>query len=182
MTTINLSTATQQEVEAFVKDAMSFELLEVFNAQSGNPPVNRFASRAVAVDRFTRLAAELRGEPMAPAPTPTTPEPTVTTTKQQKEPKAPRIKKEPTPKVPADPESTKAKRAESITNSWKDPAVAAKRAERHAVRVDGHEYRSMMAAFQALGLPTSKLVKFRMRLKAEGKLTEFGREWVAIEA
>lgn len=72
------------------------------------------------------------------------------------------------------------KRAESIAESWKDPNVAAKRAQRTAVRVDGVEYRSVRAAFIALGLPLSKHIRFRMALKAAGKAEFEGRVFEVV--
>lgn len=68
-------------------------------------------------------------------------------------------------------------RAFGGAESWADPAVRAARLTRHQVRVDGVLYRSVAAAFEALGLPMSKHIAFRGQLKAAGKLAGFGREW-----
>lgn len=63
----------------------------------------------------------------------------------------------------------------SIAASWDDPEVRAARAERTAVAVKGPkvagEYKSVAAAFRALGLPMGKHIRFRMDLKAAGKLS-----------
>ena len=72
-------------------------------------------------------------------------------------------------------------RSEGISRSWEDKEVAAKRAKRHFVRVNGAEFNSVRAAFVALGLPLNKHIKFRMELKAEGNLNAFGRKWEALE-
>lgn len=61
------------------------------------------------------------------------------------------------------------KRAKSVADSWKDPEVAAKRAQRSRVRANGVEYRSVREAFVALNLPLAKHIRFRMALKAAGK-------------
>ena len=61
--------------------------------------------------------------------------------------------------------------AEGARKSWQDAAVRAARSARHRVTVDGVEYRSVAAAFQALGLPMGKHIKTRAQLKMAGKLT-----------
>jgi len=73
-------------------------------------------------------------------------------------------------------------RSAAIAASWTDSETAAKRAQRHAVRVAGQEFRSVRAAFAALNLPMSKHIKFRMELKAAGQLNAFGYDWEIIEA
>lgn len=63
-----------------------------------------------------------------------------------------------------------ADRSAAISATWADPEVAAARAARHKVFVEGRgEYRSVKAAFIALGLPVSKHIPFRMKLKASGQ-------------
>lgn len=62
--------------------------------------------------------------------------------------------------------------AEGVADTWTDPHVAAKRSERHGVIVNGTtQYRSVRAAFLDLGLPMKDHIKFRINLKAKGKLT-----------
>ena len=68
------------------------------------------------------------------------------------------------PKEPAD-------RSAAISNSWTNPDTAAARSLKSKVKVAGVEYRSVLAAFQELGLPVNKHIAFRKQLKAEGKLT-----------
>lgn len=64
--------------------------------------------------------------------------------------------------------------SESIKASWKNAEVAAKRAKRDHVEVEGKGvFPSVLKAFQALGLPVSKHIKFRMELKAQGS-AKFG--------
>lgn len=75
----------------------------------------------------------------------------------------------------------KARAQAGAARSWKDDAVRAARKVRHAVIVGKHEYRSVKQAFEALGLPLAKHVSFRKRLKAAGKLTEFGHTWKTKE-
>ena len=65
-------------------------------------------------------------------------------------------------------------RSAAIAASWADKDVAARRAERHSVVVEGKgEFKSVREAFVRLGLPISKHIRFRMALKAAGAL-EFG--------
>lgn len=78
-----------------------------------------------------------------------------------------------------------AKRSLAIMESWNDLAVHTKRRQRSAVRVKNAEgevaeFRSVKHAFLALGLPLSKHIRFRMDLKAAGKLEAFGMEWTNI--
>lgn len=61
-------------------------------------------------------------------------------------------------------------RAESTRRSWSDKAVHDRRSLKQRVQVNGEEYRSVLAAFLALGLPASKHIKFRAQLKAAGAL------------
>lgn len=61
--------------------------------------------------------------------------------------------------------------AEGIRESWKNPEVAAKRLTRNGCTVNGTEFSSVWAAFQALNLGNSNAaIKFRMALKKAGKL------------
>jgi len=74
--------------------------------------------------------------------------------------------KKPQPRVNIDSRST------AIANSWQDKKIAAKRAERSNVSVAGHgQFRSVKEAFEKIGLPLSKHIKFRMHLKAEQTAT-----------
>lgn len=67
----------------------------------------------------------------------------------------------------------------AIAQTWLDGDVAAKRMTRDGVTVliNGKvaEFKSTGAAFEALNLPMSKHIRFRMKLKAEGALVF---EWV----
>lgn len=62
-------------------------------------------------------------------------------------------------------------RSKSVASSWKNPDVAASRAERTNISVAGTFYRSVKEAFEKLGLPLGKHIKFRMELKAAGTKT-----------
>jgi transposase-like protein len=70
-----------------------------------------------------------------------------------------------------------ADRAAAIAASWQDKEVAAARVTRHSVKVrdkvDGasEQYQSVRAAFEALGLPLGRHIRFRGELKVVGKLT-----------
>lgn len=72
-------------------------------------------------------------------------------------------------------------RAAAIAASWADPSVAQARTTRHAVKANGTQYRSVLAAFEALGLPLGQHIAFRAKLKAAGKLEGFGFKWVLVE-
>lgn len=84
------------------------------------------------------------------------------------------------PKTPGT--KTHADRAVAVAKSWKDPKVKAARSARHSVKVNGKEYKSVKAAFDALGLPLTGVIKFRMELKAaKNGLTAHGMKWLAVE-
>lgn len=70
-----------------------------------------------------------------------------------------------------------------IAESWKDADTYAARITRNNVKVDGVVYTSVREAFVKLGLPLGTHIKFRMNLKAAGKLTDAGgRKWVVLAA
>lgn len=88
------------------------------------------------------------------------------------------------------------RRGRTKSESWNDPNVFEARVTRHRVFVTTHqgmeptpetavetgEYRSTQAAFDALRLPSSKAVRFRMRLKEAGRLAfQFGDKTYAFE-
>lgn len=64
-------------------------------------------------------------------------------------------------------------RAAAIKASWTNKAVAAARAQRHAVRVTyagrSEQYKSVREAFIQLGLPLGRHIKFRGLLKVNGR-------------
>jgi hypothetical protein len=53
-----------------------------------------------------------------------------------------------------------------VRKSWSDKNTHDLRSARHHVVVNGVGYRSVRAAFTALGMPLSKHIKFRAQLKA----------------
>lgn len=63
-------------------------------------------------------------------------------------------------------EKARANRSAAVSKTWTDPGVAASRAARHQVTVGLVQYRSVGAAFDALGLPATRHVAFRQKLKA----------------
>lgn len=72
--------------------------------------------------------------------------------------------------------------AEGIAASWNNPDVYAARLKRDGVLVEWNgksgEFKSVRAAFAALGLPDSKHIRFRMKLK-EAKVATF--PWVGVD-
>lgn len=60
-------------------------------------------------------------------------------------------------------------RGKAIAATWENDQIAAARSARDNVAVDGHgTFRSVAAAFKALGLPMSKHIKFRIEVKSNG--------------
>lgn len=78
--------------------------------------------------------------------------------------------------------SHSATRSAGIAKSWENAEVAVKRSTRHIAVVDGHEFRSVRQAFVAFQLPLNEHIKFRMELKAAGKLEAYGKTWEVKEA
>lgn len=72
------------------------------------------------------------------------------------------------------------KRSLGIARSWRDETIAAKRAQRSAVKVDGQWYGSVRKAFLALDLPLKHHIAFRMELKAAGAIEAFGHKWEVV--
>jgi TPP-dependent indolepyruvate ferredoxin oxidoreductase alpha subunit len=89
------------------------------------------------------------------------------------------ITSQPASKTPV--EDRHATLSEAVRKTWLRPEVAAARRERHAVMVDGVRYGSVRKAFTALGLPNSKHIAFRGRLKALGKLKYESHTFVIVQ-
>ena len=71
-------------------------------------------------------------------------------------------------KAPANSET----RSKAIAATWENDKIAAARSARDSVVVDGKgTFRSVAAAFKALGLPMSKHIKFRIDVKSNGSGT-----------
>ncbi len=64
-----------------------------------------------------------------------------------------------------------ANRSEAISKTWADPKVKEARSTRTHVKAAGKVFRSVKEAFEELGLPLSKHIKFRMELKQHAQLT-----------
>ena len=127
-----------------VSTATTAELVAFYNAHA-NKPVNKFADRKTAERRVNELIAGIKfSKPSAK--------------------KAAAL----ADKAPTNPD-----RGAAIAESWKDKAVAARRAQRNGVRVkapNGGEgnYKSVREAFVILALPLGQHIKFRGNLKAAG--------------
>lgn len=67
--------------------------------------------------------------------------------------------------TPDTPEKVPADRSAATASTWLNPAVKAARSVRSRVVVNGVEYRSVLAAFETLGLPVSRHSPFRKTLK-----------------
>jgi hypothetical protein len=63
-------------------------------------------------------------------------------------------------------------RSAAIAASWANPEVAAARATRVEVVVEGMgAFKSVPAAFRALNLPMGRMIPFRLVIKAQGEAT-----------
>jgi len=72
-------------------------------------------------------------------------------------------------------------RSAAVASSWGNEDIRNARSQRNRVLVDGeHEYRSVRAAFQDLGLPLGSHIKFRMLLKSEGNAEFSGHKFTLV--
>lgn len=141
------------------------EMVEWHNARSAKP-VKKFSDHKTAVRRCEALYSD-----------------TVETVTRTSVPKkgVKRIVKQNKPKATT-PEELHAARSAGIAESWKNPEVAAKRAKKQSVIVDGTEYRSVRAAFIELELPLKEHISFRMILKANKTASDYGHDWKIVDA
>ena len=174
-------------------------LLTAWNTFGSEKPVKRFATLEAARKRMTKmiendpklemgiaafLEVELGQAPAAPVETPAPKE--VAPVKAKRSRRAPKSieeeeaaleESESEDDAPSDNLDSHARRSLAIAKSWNNPETAAKRSERSKVLVDGVLYKSVREAFEALGLPMSKRIRFRMELKAAKSLEAFGVTW-----
>lgn len=182
------------------------DLVAFYNANSGSKPIKKFADRRTAETRVIALIESLNAldEPSNEAPIPDA-KPREEMSSDVKTHKARAVvkKSEPTQEeldamtdeeyeafvksglndsakcvVQNGTPSHRRSNSEGIAKSWDNKEVAQKRLTRNGVIVEGvGEFKSVRAAFAALGLPDSKHIRFRMKLKEAGRLNfEFGNK------
>lgn len=182
------------------------DLVAFYNANSGSKPIKKFADRRTAETRVIALIESLNAldEPSNESPIPDA-KPCEEVSSDVKTHKARAVvkKAEPTQEeldamtdeeyeafvksglndsancvVQNGTPSHRRSNSEGIAKSWDNKEVAQKRLTRNAVMVEGvGEFKSVRVAFAALGLPDSKHIRFRMKLKEAGRLNfEFGNK------
>lgn len=182
------------------------DLVAFYNANSGSKPIKKFADRRTAETRVIALIDSLNAldEPSneSPIPDAKSREEVPSDVKTHKA-RAVVKKSEPTQEeldamtdeeyeafvksglndsancvVQNGTPSHRRSNSEGIAKSWDNKEVAQKRLTRNAVMVEGvGEFKSVRVAFAALGLPDSKHIRFRMKLKEAGRLNfEFGNK------
>jgi hypothetical protein len=183
-----------------IVNAKMSDLIAYYNEHS-DKPVSKFTDRATAIHRVSELMMKSQDKATKKAAAPIASEAddlltgsldaSETTVPAKKAPakKAP-AKKAPAKKAPAKKAPAKKatinsaheKMSAGQRESWTNKEVREARSERSAVSVDGTEYKSVCAAFRALKLKVSAghQIKFRMRLKEEGVLKEYGHKWTII--
>ena len=145
------------------------ELVALYNSLSESP-IKRFPDRKAGIRRIRALQKAASEPGKAKAKAKATPKAT------------PKAKgKKTTPAAKADPAQTKAKRSAGTKKSWKDPDTRHARSQRHGVSVNGEEYRSVKAAYEAFGWDLAGHKEFRALLKEKGQLTADGMKWKLIE-
>lgn len=182
------------------------ELVAFYNANSGSKPIKKFADRRTAETRVIALIESLNAldEPSNESPIPDAkPREEVSSDVKTHKARAVVKKSEPTQEeldamtdeeyeafvksglndsadcvVQNGTPSHRRSNSEGIAKSWDNKEVAQKRLTRNGVMVEGvGEFKSVRAAFAALGLPDSKHIRFRMKLKEAGRLNfEFGNK------
>lgn len=182
------------------------DLVAFYNANSGSKPIKKFADRRTAETRVIALIESLNAldEPSneSPIPDAKSREEVPSDVKTHKA-RAVVKKAEPTQEeldamtdeeyeafvksglndsancvVQNGTPSHRRSNSEGIAKSWDNKEVAQKRLTRNGVMVEGvGEFKSVRVAFAALGLPDSKHIRFRMKLKEAGRLNfEFGNK------
>lgn len=182
------------------------DLVAFYNANSGSKPIKKFADRRTAETRVIALIESLNAldEPSNESPIPEAkPREEVPSDVKTHKARAVVKKSEPTQEeldAMSDEEyeafvksglndsancvvqngtpSHRRSNSEGIAKSWDNKEVAQKRLTRNGVMVEGvGEFKSVRVAFAALGLPDSKHIRFRMKLKEAGRLNfEFGNK------
>jgi hypothetical protein len=132
-----------------IAEMTTAEMVAEYNALTGKD-IKKFSSRAAGEKQLAKVRSEVSSTSQAASDTG----------------KA--------NKVPA--KSVSVNRSKSISESWNNPEVSAKRVQRHNVKVEGAGvFRSVLEAFKILNLPQSKHIKFRMALKQVGSgVFEYG--------
>jgi hypothetical protein len=127
-----------------VTEMLTSELIQEYNALTGKS-IEKFASRIAGEQQVTRARKA------AGLDTNVVPEIRLQTHKPR--------------------EDTNPVRAAGTRRSWDNIEVFEKRRERTNVEVDGHgRFRSVGAAFKAIGLPMTKHIAFRQDLKKQKNL------------
>lgn len=182
------------------------DLVAFYNANSGSKPIKKFADRRTAETRVIALIESLNAldAPSNESPIPDAkPREEVSSDVKTHKARAVVKKSEPTQEeldamtdeeyeafvksglndsancvVQNGTPSHRRSNSEGIAKSWDNKEVAQKRLTRNAVMVEGvGEFKSVRVAFAALGLPDSKHIRFRMKLKEAGRLNfEFGNK------
>lgn len=182
------------------------DLVAFYNANSGSKPIKKFADRRTAETRVIALIESLNAldEPSNESPIPEAkPREEVSSDVKTHKARAVVKKAEPTQEeldamtdeeyeafvksglndsancvVQNGTPSHRRSNSEGIAKSWDNKEVAQKRLTRNGVMVEGvGEFKSVRVAFAALGLPDSKHIRFRMKLKEAGRLNfEFGNK------
>ncbi len=182
------------------------DLVAFYNANSGLKPIKKFADRRTAETRVIALIESLNAldEPSNESPIPDAkPREEVSSDVKTHKARAVVKKAEPTQEeldamtdeeyeafvksglndsancvVQNGTPSHRRSNSEGIAKSWDNKEVAQKRLTRNGVMVEGvGEFKSVRVAFAALGLPDSKHIRFRMKLKEAGRLNfEFGNK------
>ena len=132
------------------------EILKKYNELNPDKPVKRFADRPTAEKRLrAALKAQVNAAVAAKPAKPPKATPAGSAAKKPRKERAP---------------GEKPARAARVKKPA-GPSRADERYVRHHVSVAGKEYRSVLQAFQELGLPVEKHIKFRIELKTspEGK-------------
>lgn len=182
------------------------DLVAFYNANSGSKPIKKFADRRTAETRVIALIESLNAldEPSNESPIPDAKaREEVSSDVKTHKARAVVKKSEPTQEeldamtdeeyeafvksglndsancvVQNGTPSHRRSNSEGIAKSWDNKEVAQKRLTRNGVMVEGvGEFKSVRVAFAALGLPDSKHIRFRMKLKEAGRLNfEFGNK------
>lgn len=153
-----------------VKEMTIAELITEYNLLTGKS-IKKFSTRAAGEKQVASARAMEGTKSMFKGGATPAALPASEGKKKEKKAAAPAPKLPGKPKQEKSPGAVSTNRSKGIGDSWNDPKIAAKRAQRNGVQVAGVQYRSVKAAFVALKLPLNGHIAFRMSLKESGKAT-----------
>lgn len=158
---------TDEDIKDEVRNMSIAQRLSEYNAAT-NKATKKFASSAASFSQTVKALIWLRDELLAQ--------------EQHVEPEhVPEHEPEPMVEPSTATQATNNAASAAIARSWQDSDTRNRRSTKNKVRVDGVTYKSVRAAYVALGLPIKEHIKFRALLKQHGEATNHGMHWTVVQ-